>query len=435
MTAGHAAQAHPARARAPQAHVPHGVLRRKCSCGGQPGATGECDTCREKREAALRRSARLGTHEDAGVAAPPIAYDALRSPGQSLDPGTRAFFESRMGHDFGRIRVHTDTLASDSAAALNAAAYTVGRDIVFGAGRYSPGTADGDRLLAHELAHVVQQYVSSGATATDAAHSAPADLRVLPPGHRGEAQADSAADAALAGRHPAMGLMPGPTAPAIQRQVFPIVFGRTLSYQRQCPRLAGGSASPWGGIGISWNQKQVTITAKLQVNGPEASPAVATQIEATIKKIWNASFPDGYAVSTNVTATYRAPGDSVDFGAVDVYVYKGGGSRSDVTSIVLGVRTMTYLNIDHGLDWAPAHEFAHMLGLKDRYHTSEDVLGFLRREITGSGERGQVTVEAGYEGNIMGESGGKLESKNIKDLIETYACENVRPSQYTPPEA
>jgi hypothetical protein len=65
--------------------------------------------------------------------------------------------ESRFGKDFSRVRVHADAQAAKSAQEVNALAYTVGHDIVFGAGRYSPGTSSGQHLLAHELTHVVQQ--------------------------------------------------------------------------------------------------------------------------------------------------------------------------------------------------------------------------------------------------------------------------------------
>ncbi len=77
--------------------------------------------------------------------------------GQPLDAGTRAFMEPRFGHDFSGIRVYTDQRAADSAQSMNALAYTVGQDVVFGAGQYTPSTCQGQRLLAHELAHIVQQ--------------------------------------------------------------------------------------------------------------------------------------------------------------------------------------------------------------------------------------------------------------------------------------
>jgi hypothetical protein len=87
---------------------------------------------------------------------PPIVHEVLRSPGQPLDPTTRAFMEPRFGHDFSQVRVHTDGRAAESARAVNALAYTAGRAVVFATGRYAPFTARGQSLLTHELAHVVQ---------------------------------------------------------------------------------------------------------------------------------------------------------------------------------------------------------------------------------------------------------------------------------------
>lgn len=93
-----------------------------------------------------------------GCFAPPIVHDALSSPGQPLAPATRTFMEPRFGHDFTKIRVHTDETASKSANAVNALAYTVGRNIVFGQGQFRPETTAGRMLLAHELTHSIQQH-------------------------------------------------------------------------------------------------------------------------------------------------------------------------------------------------------------------------------------------------------------------------------------
>jgi len=81
----------------------------------------------------------------------------LRGSGQPLPKSIRAFFEPRFGYDFSYVRIHTDPEAAKLARALNAEAFTYGRDIYFGEGRYNPNTLTGKRLLAHELAHVVQQ--------------------------------------------------------------------------------------------------------------------------------------------------------------------------------------------------------------------------------------------------------------------------------------
>ncbi len=80
--------------------------------------------------------------------------------GRALDDSTRGFMESRFGQDFGHVRVHTGHAAADSARSINALAYTVGGDIVFGNGQYAPDTGAGRRILAHELAHTVQQAYS-----------------------------------------------------------------------------------------------------------------------------------------------------------------------------------------------------------------------------------------------------------------------------------
>jgi hypothetical protein len=88
---------------------------------------------------------------------PTSVHQVLRSPGQPLDTAMRAFMEPRFGYDFSHVRVHTDELAAESARAVSAHAYAVGQNVVFASGQYAPATAAGRRLVAHELAHVVQQ--------------------------------------------------------------------------------------------------------------------------------------------------------------------------------------------------------------------------------------------------------------------------------------
>ncbi|MFQ5343988.1 MAG: DUF4157 domain-containing protein [Anaerolineae bacterium] len=83
--------------------------------------------------------------------------------GRPLSESERAFFESRFDHEFSQVRIHTDALAAETAHALHAHAYTVGRHVVFGARRYRPGTAEGRKLLAHELTHVMQQTAPTAA--------------------------------------------------------------------------------------------------------------------------------------------------------------------------------------------------------------------------------------------------------------------------------
>jgi hypothetical protein len=95
--------------------------------------------------------------DDASEVAPSSVDDVLRSPGRPLEASTQQFMDTRFDHDFSRVRVHADAAAASSARQINALAYTAGHNVVFGKDQYSPHTDKGKALLAHELAHVVQQ--------------------------------------------------------------------------------------------------------------------------------------------------------------------------------------------------------------------------------------------------------------------------------------
>ena len=127
-------------------------LQRQCACG-QHTMGRECEACKGSKGLLQRKSA----NENAVGGVPPIVHEVMRSLGQPLDRGTRGFMETRFGHDFSHVRVHTDPRAGESARSVNAVAYTVGNDIAFATGRYAPATRQGQYLLAHELTHVVQQ--------------------------------------------------------------------------------------------------------------------------------------------------------------------------------------------------------------------------------------------------------------------------------------
>jgi hypothetical protein len=93
--------------------------------------------------------------------APASVNEALTNPGRPLEPTLRFDMESRLGYDLSRVRIHSDSDAARSAQEINANAYTVGNNVVFGANRFMPHTRAGQRLLAHELTHVVQQQNAS----------------------------------------------------------------------------------------------------------------------------------------------------------------------------------------------------------------------------------------------------------------------------------
>lgn len=177
----------------PPPPTPRPVLRRKRASADEAGACPQCasaraaeratgvrarlcPTCEAERtaqEAGIQRlradaaTPSAGPTDGGGPPAspaspppPPSGGDAGLVPaggGRALDAGTRAFFEARLGRDLGAVRVHSGAQADASARSVNALAFTLGRDVVFRGDRFSPGTGEGRRLLAHELTHVAQQ--------------------------------------------------------------------------------------------------------------------------------------------------------------------------------------------------------------------------------------------------------------------------------------
>src|ERR1700730_976607 len=148
--------------------------------------------------------------EDDAEASPVL--DVVGSGGGSpLDPGARSFLEDRLGSDFSEVRVHTGASADQSARSINAQAYTVGTDVVFRAGAYQPDAPAGRHVLAHELAHVIQQKAGP----VDGS-PAPGGIRLSHPSDAFEQAAERAADNAMAGTAPPTTRAGGDPAP-VQR--------------------------------------------------------------------------------------------------------------------------------------------------------------------------------------------------------------------------
>ncbi|HEY5749334.1 MAG TPA: DUF4157 domain-containing protein [Chryseolinea sp.] len=118
-----------------------------------PLVQAKCAHCEEEEKLQRKDSGRSSDRHTA----PSIVDDALRTGGHTLDHAVRGTMEKRFGYDFGQVKVHTGTVATKSADAINALAYTSGNHIVFNTGQYNPASENGQRLLAHELTHVVQQ--------------------------------------------------------------------------------------------------------------------------------------------------------------------------------------------------------------------------------------------------------------------------------------
>jgi hypothetical protein len=146
----------------PTQSTSHLALWRKCACGGS------CDKCKAEQaddeHGKVQRKPASGQISPVGVAhptstttAPPLVHEVLRSPGQPLSAAALAFFEPRFGRDFSQVRVHAGAKADESARELNALAYTIGSNVVLAGQSAALPLSQRHQLLAHELAHVVQQ--------------------------------------------------------------------------------------------------------------------------------------------------------------------------------------------------------------------------------------------------------------------------------------
>ncbi|WP_217994940.1 DUF4157 domain-containing protein [Methylogaea oryzae] len=169
------------------------VLQRQSECRNPTLEADECGAFGSKHGVLQRKA--MSQHPS--IVVPSSVYEVLNSPGQPLDAATRVYMESRYAQDFSDVRVHTDGKAAESAQAVNALAYTVGKNVVFDSGQYAPNTAEGRRLMAHELAHVIQQRFTAPAVAPC--------LRIGDANDPAEAEADRLAQRVVAGQAASVG--------------------------------------------------------------------------------------------------------------------------------------------------------------------------------------------------------------------------------------
>jgi len=157
----------------------------------------------------------------------PVKDLLASSSGQPLDRDTQALMQTRLGHDFSDVRVHADSQATQSAKAVNAHAYTVGTNVVFQSDRYAPGTDSGNKILAHELTHVVQQKAGP----VDGT-PAPGGISVSHPSDPFEQAAERNAEQAMAS-NAAPAATVAPAAASVQREGEEEEEVQTLAIQRE----------------------------------------------------------------------------------------------------------------------------------------------------------------------------------------------------------
>ncbi|HWQ69267.1 MAG TPA: DUF4157 domain-containing protein [Patescibacteria group bacterium] len=277
--------------------VPSGLLQRKCACGNHTMAGGECEECSKKKPLGLQtklqvnepgdsyeqeadriadqvmaapvrstlsgappRIQRFSGQSSGQMGAAPASVDhALACPGRLLEPALRQDMEQRFGYDFSHVRVHSGTAAAQSARDVNAHAYTVGQDIVFGASRFAPGTQEGRRLLAHELAHTTQagrpgaNRIIHRRGAVTARPAAPAIYNYWRmPGYSG-----SAADQAYLNRLGAGNAVVAPSGPS----------GRAVAPSEVCTDI--GRGTDWGAC-AAYRESQAHFRVRQRIRTEEA---------------------------------------------------------------------------------------------------------------------------------------------------------------------
>jgi hypothetical protein len=265
--------------------------------------------------------------------APQSVHDVLRSPGEPLKPATRTFFETKFGHDFSQVRVHTSAHAARSAADVEAMAFTVGRNVVFGAARFAPETEAGKSLLAHELTHVVQQDQESAAPDPQ--------LTIGPVDDVFEFEADRVADAV--------------------NKNAPIVFSATdepiHTLRRACGPAAIGSVSGCIGLGgqdiadvglssadhfafkVGCNDMRPGEEARLRDRARSIAPDETVEIHGFASEEGDVTFNDDLSCAGARVANSVLLRESV---TAPITLYKHGatsGGRDDRRSAVLSIRT------------------------------------------------------------------------------------------------
>jgi hypothetical protein len=180
--------------------------------------------------------------------------------------------------------------------------------------------------------------------------------------------------------------------------------------------LPVGRFSPVRGLIVDRTGRSVEITGQMELYGSEANVGRAASIQRSINTTWTRTFTDGYTISCSISVRYRGA-DSHAGNAAQIEADRTWGP-SHVNALT---REMTLnANEADAFTWTPAHEFGHVIGLKDRY--SETIMSSIRGTFGG---RRETPPDHGYEGNLMGVTNGVLQQQNVADV----AAEN-EPSPY-----
>jgi hypothetical protein len=321
----------------------------------------------------------------------PAGFDPVSAgAGSPLEPALRRDMEQHFGRDFGRVRVHTGARAAESAEALGARAYTVGRDVVFGGSQYAPGTAEGRRLLAHELTHVLQQ--GSGAVS-------PPTIRRQPDPKNGPERELSEKEARLAGLQRRIQDLSDDFV-RLQRRRDEVASLRKRRADERAARTEANAGSKKGGnldtlnvlrrvIKVEQTQTTIRFVATIQItflglsekDGSSRAAAEIPNIAQAIRDAWTIGVTEGeykgVDFSIDPRITFRAPTATPDPNAWQIEVRarddKAGTSATPMTGFI----SMNPAHLQPDRVRVIGHELFHMFGdLLDMYMTPvEDAKG------------------------------------------------------------
>lgn len=249
---------------------------------------------------------------------PAIVGDTLRSPGQALDGPSRDYFEPRFGHDFSQVRIHSDEQAARSTRALQARAYAAGNHIAVDSGRTTVGSDDGRHVLAHELAHVVQQRAQPQPSLNRLTMTHPNDASEREAAHSAVALLNGQRPRIHSGTRDTLARLPDAGAP----EAGPIDAGAP-----EAGPVDAGAAPTDAGVGDA--DAGGTAPQPTDAGAPAAKPAVASfapvRVDARAFRI-----PPTQTVNVAVTLTGIPAGKTV---AIDV---EGSGGANGTASISAG---------------------------------------------------------------------------------------------------
>jgi len=323
-----------------------------------------------------------------GAAKAPAAPGQAR-PGQALDPATRAHFEAGFGQDFSNVRVHDDPGAHRQLKSVQALAFTHGDDIAFAPGAYKPLTPAGRRLLAHELAHVVQQRGGAGAMpgGVPALGAAP---------QRPQAQTDREALLArlktvrerLALLRAQQDQRSDAFAGSMMKERLGEALVRGTKDLHQAARADAAAHQLWGGpraaqsirraVSVAQSGKTVTLAVNMQIgydgmsdaDGRKRSAADIPRIEAAIRDVWRVDIAESeYAgiqlrVAPKVTYLPRKTARAANAFLIQVRKRNTGPSSGDAVN---GLISLAPAHLDGARVIVVAHELAHLFGFVDAY--------------------------------------------------------------------